>query len=1222
MWQTSGNSSAILTTMFWWIFTAAWLSHASSVNVSISQDSGQENPACFLSNGSLPCKTISYALEILDDPAFDEETTFVFSILDEVFYLQTQVKISQPRKDRDIFITTADKSRRTVIRARSESAGIVMGNEQAELFISTYNLHVSNIEFQEFSTNSAAVVIIWRSDSVSFTNCVFRNNKRSGINAFDSGVKIEGCLFLNNSANSKYWPVIPGLSSVAGGAGFVFLVLNSLDVVVRNTTFSGNSAGFNDSENFIAPRSHSVVPRMNLLGGGLLVAFLDKAKWNTALVEDSVFEKNKATFGGGLFHCSCRFSEGNLMKVKRSIFDANLAAQGGGGLGTSVWDFGTADTLIEDCVIRDNWSRRGGGMDVFIMNYYSLIVRQSGIKFVNLTLDGNKGRSSAAVRLDSALPFSFPVYVKPEFIDCTIKNHGANYLTYTAPFTSHRVDVKFAGRNVFTTNHGAGALEYEAGVIHVNGTLEFIGNSGSQGGAVFLRSSQITLYPGSELRFEKNVASGEGGAILVLTRVMYEFIREYNPDCVVVYIEGRTPPSQWKAKVSFIGNSAKVKGAAVYISSLSACLWNEEYPFYSVEKALRWNNTFVYSGNFLHPSKNFKPLSGPDYDIATDTHHFKDEDNDDKSIKLSPGETVNLDIEGYDELNHSIFTIATFMERGASDSSHHLHLDNAMRLLSPVDKVARVPFSYRVVNKTLYNKLTKQTVHRFQLEDVFSTLKNRYLFNVTAIPCRPGFKFEETKCVCDKQIEGVLWCSDDGRTVYLQKGYWGGAVDGRLVTYFCPSHYCRCVHNGNLPGCMFNPDRIDEQCAHNRTGVLCGRCDKGLSVGLRWEDCLNCEGRGIWVIAVVVLIVVILCIIVIILNPSISSELRGPLFFFQVLPFIFEPNNVVGESVVFVADLLNFGGPFSYLIHSCIIEGMTNLYAVAIGYLIPFVTLTVFLVSYILSANCYVVKFKFRKNSSLQSFWLMTLFTYNYLAVTTFMLLHCPRVGGNFVFFYDGNVPCFQDRHLGITVLAVFVFLVLVLPFPISVLLLTRGYWRVDPQYVSTLTNGLRPSCSWWWSVDLLRRVLLMATYAFFPNWHTKQVVMIVMCSMILAVHSVFQPYIKKRVNVMETLYLYILCIMAIMQVLQQINIANVVCLMFLITTTVHAFALTVYKAVVFFQKRCKRTCPTRYTSRKDYGSMNETDVEESLDVERKERKNIFDIIFSKSDDIEDSLDS
>lgn len=37
---------------------------------------------------------------------------------------------------------------------------------------------------------------------------------------------------------------------------------------------------------------------------------------------------------------------------------------------------------------------------------------------------------------------------------------------------------------------------------------------------------------------------------------------------------------------------------------------------------------------------------------------------------------------------------------------------------------------------------------------------------------------------------------------------------------------------------------------------------------------------------------------------------------------------------------------------------------------------------------------------------------------------------------------------------------------------------------------------------------------------------------------------------------------------------------------------------------------------------MNEIDVEEFLDVEWKEWKNIFDIIFSKFDDIEDFFDS
>ena len=260
----------------------------------------------------------------------------------------------------------------------------------------------------------------------------------------------------------------------------------------------------------------------------------------------------------------------------------------------------------------------------------------------------------------------------------------------------------------------------------------------------------------------------------------------------------------------------------------------------------------------------------------------------------------------------------------------------------------------------------------------------------------------------------------------------------------------------------------------------------------RWEECLECDG-GAWIIAIVVIIVVIVCVVIIILNPCMSSELRGPLFFFQVLPFVFKPNNDVGRTVLLVGDVLNFGSPFIYFLHTCIIEGMNNLYAVAFGYLMPLIVLLVFLISYILSANFYLVRFKLRENSSLQSFWLMTLFVYNYLAVTTFMLFHCPRVGGKLVFFYDGNVECFQGEHLGMSILAIVVLCGLVIPLPVVVLLLTKGYWRVDPQYVNTLINGLRPHCRWWWSVDLLRRVLLMATYSFIPNWNTKQVSVVYM---------------------------------------------------------------------------------------------------------------------------------
>ena len=133
---------------------------------------------------------------------------------------------------------------------------------------------------------------------------------------------------------------------------------------------------------------------------------------------------------------------------------------------------------------------------------------------------------------------------------------------------------------------------------------------------------------------------------------------------------------------------------------------------------------------------------------------------------------------------------------------------------------------------------------------------------------------------------------------------------------------------------------------------------------------------------------------------------------------------------------------------------------------------------------------------------------------------------------------------------------------------------------------------------------------------------MILMCALILAIHSIVQPYRKTRVNVMESLYLYILCVLAIMQVLQESDsIANTVCTVLLIATSLHAVALTAYKAVGFFEKRfkcsCKKQCPKR---RSNYGSMAETAIDRSVEPAQKARKDIFDTIFSKSEDSEDGF--
>ena len=240
--------------------------------------------------------------------------------------------------------------------------------------------------------------------------------------------------------------------------------------------------------------------------------------------------------------------------------------------------------------------------------------------------------------------------------------------------------------------------------------------------------------------------------------------------------------------------------------------------------------------------------------------------------------------------------------------------------------------------------------------------------------------------------------------------------------------------------------------------------------------------------SMVIPIVIGLCVLVIWLNPGISSELRGPLFFFQVLRFIFDPTSDIGEPVFQVTDIFNFGGPFIYLFKTCIFYKICDLHAIAFGYMIPLLALLVFLLAYLLSIN-YCLRFNFRRRSMLNSFWLLLLFVYNYLVETSCLILFCPRVGGKHIFFYDGTVECFHGIHLPLGIIAIVVLVLLVVPPPIMVFLVTNGFWRVgDPQYVNILSTSLRPECRWWWSVDLARRVLVVATYAFIPDWQIKKV--------------------------------------------------------------------------------------------------------------------------------------
>ena len=526
-----------------WIFVGF---ESTAIRIRISKITGNDTLSCLVSNAGRPCRSVTFALFATKDSRNRNETNFTFSLEDQFYDLEERVKIIQTRPDKSI-ILTSNHSSGSIFHCKNISAGFEIGSRH-DLANKTRNISFVNLVFQNCGPRFAAAVIIWNSVEINFMNCVFKDNKQAGINGFDSGVAIDSCLFMNNTSNrqNSSGKFQDGKTTAAGGAGFLFRKAVSLSVIIRSSNFTINSAVTNKSTHFVAPSSN--VSHFTTAGGGLLVVFLEKTDLCRVVIEDTIFSNNSATYGGGVYFANTNMASRNSYSIRNSRFLKNIAGQTGGGLIFSQWDNASnITTIFKNCTVSENQSKRGAGMNVFIMNYDGT-ANDSVLRFHTVVFSNNFGDASTAIRFTTALPYGRTVDVTPEFINCTIVDHKMSSFAHTSPFTSQRVNVKFKGRNVFARNNGGGAAGFQDCVINVHGQLVFTNNTGSNGGAVLLESSQIILFPDSELMFSGNEARGLGGAIFVKEYTMDEFIHEKNPDCFLAYSDPHEPPSKWKVR--------------------------------------------------------------------------------------------------------------------------------------------------------------------------------------------------------------------------------------------------------------------------------------------------------------------------------------------------------------------------------------------------------------------------------------------------------------------------------------------------------------------------------------------------------------------------------------------------------------------------------------------------------------------------------------------------
>ncbi len=161
---------------------------------------------------------------------------------------------------------------------------------------------------------------------------------------------------------------------------------------------------------------------------------------------------------------------------------------------------------------------------------------------------------------------------------------------------------------------------------------------------------------------------------------------------------------------------------------------------------------------------------------------------------------------------------------------------------------------------------------------------SRQLINISFLPCtcpiglKPIQSDTECKCDCDPDLQ-ITNCSEENGTIKLESNnnIWIEVINTTNQTGYVVSNcvFDYCVEKP-VDISLSNPD---EQCDHNRIGILCGECEPGLSLVLATSNCKECSNLYLLLLIPFALAGILLVALILVLNITIATgNIHGLIF--------------------------------------------------------------------------------------------------------------------------------------------------------------------------------------------------------------------------------------------------------------------------------------------------------------------------------------------------------
>ena len=315
----------------------------------------------------------------------------------------------------------------------------------------------------------------------------------------------------------------------------------------------------------------------------------------------------------------------------------------------------------------------------------------------------------------------------------------------------------------------------------------------------------------------------------------------------------------------------------------------------------------------------------------------------------------------------------------------------------------------------------------------------RLTFNVYCPKCPIGFELlkdeEGCRCECDESLLPFISnCQLSSNAIIRDKNIWIAYInetndiyeqENYLIHPFCPLDYCQ--PSSSLVEVNLNiPNGSDAQCAHGRSGLLCGTCKPGLSLSIGSSHCLPCPfhwpANLVSIVIAALLAGILLVVFILVLNLTVAvGTLNGIIFYANILSIknsTFQRFSSPNIATVFVSWLnLEIG------VDACFFDGMdafsrSLLQLTFPAYIISFVIIIILISEY--SSKFSNIIGKRNPVATLATLILLSYTTLLNSVITSlsYAILNYPDGSRRTVWLADASIDYLRGKHVGLFIIA------------------------------------------------------------------------------------------------------------------------------------------------------------------------------------------------------------